>query len=124
MNYSKFVYWAPRVMSVIFVLFISLFAFDVFEEGVGWKSILGFLIHLIPSYVLILTAIIAWKRDLFGAIAYFSFTLLYVILARTGQHWGAYASICGPAIFTSILFFLNWREKRAQAQTIDKNHNL
>ena len=39
----KFILWAPRVLSILFILFISIFALDAFEEGMPlWKQIVGF----------------------------------------------------------------------------------
>jgi hypothetical protein len=28
---GKFVYWAPRVLSILFILFLALFSLDVFD---------------------------------------------------------------------------------------------
>lgn len=87
--------WTPRVLSILLVLFISLFALDVFAEK-DW--LVALLIHLIPSYVLILLAIIAWKNALIGSVLYgaiaigtavasgFEATVLYIpLLALAGM---------------------------------------
>ena len=31
----QFLFWSPRVLTILFALFLSLFALDVFEEGYG-----------------------------------------------------------------------------------------
>jgi len=68
---SKFFHWLPRVICIIAILFISLFAADSFApELTFWQQIGGFLIHLIPSFVLLGILIIAWKWELFGSIAF------------------------------------------------------
>ncbi len=64
-----FIYWIPRILLMVMILFISLFAMDSFEEGLSvWEQILGFLIHLIPSFVLVVILIVAWYRELPGGI--------------------------------------------------------
>ena len=64
---KKFLYWAPRVLSILFVAFVSIFALDVFEEGKSAGAIaLALLIHLIPTIIGIVIIVIAWKRELVG----------------------------------------------------------
>jgi hypothetical protein len=61
--------WMARVLCVLAVAFISLFALDVFSEGVGLgQKIVAFLLHMIPSFALIIFLIIAWKHELVGGI--------------------------------------------------------
>jgi peptidoglycan/LPS O-acetylase OafA/YrhL len=51
------------------ILFISLFAMDSFEgDYTVWEKIAGFMIHMIPSFVLVVILIIAWKWELAGGI--------------------------------------------------------
>ena len=46
--------WIPRVLAIMFILFISVFALDAFSGKVPFiKEFVGFLIHLIPSFILI-----------------------------------------------------------------------
>lgn len=64
MSYSeKFFYWAPRILTIGFVLFISMFALDVFSEYSGHKVLVPLFIHLIPSFVLLGALGIAWKHE-------------------------------------------------------------
>ena len=45
------VFWTPRFFGVLFALFISMFALDVFGEGRGfWETTLALLMHLIPAF--------------------------------------------------------------------------
>lgn len=61
--------WAARILCVLAIAFISLFALDVFSEGAGLGQKIGaFLLHMIPSFVLIILLIIAWKHELVGGI--------------------------------------------------------
>jgi prolipoprotein diacylglyceryltransferase len=67
----KVFHWLPRIICILAILFISLFALDSFAPGLTiWQQIGGFLIHLIPSFVLLAFLIIAWKWELAGGIIF------------------------------------------------------
>lgn len=76
---SKILYWTPRVLSILFICFLTMFSFDVFESGRSAGEIaLAFLMHNIPSIILIILLVIAWKKEIVGAVAYLGAGLLYV----------------------------------------------
>lgn len=97
---------------MVFVVFLSLFSFDVFEEYSGWNAVLPFLIHSIPSFVLLIVVIAAWKRDLVGAVAFLVAAIAYVFSVGFDRPWSWYATISGPAALVGILFLLGWFQKR------------
>lgn len=55
--------WLPRVLAIVFILFISMFALDVFGEE---QWLLALVMHLIPSFILIIITIIAWRNERVG----------------------------------------------------------
>lgn len=115
---KKIIHWLPRIFSIAFVLFLSLFALDVFPEYSGWQAVLGFLAHLLPSFVLLAVILIAWKYDLVGAIAFLSSAVLYVFMAGFDRPWSWYALISGPAVIVGILFLLSWRQKKGASDAV------
>ena len=85
---SKFFFWLPRVLCIAAILFISLFALDSFGPGLSiWQQIGAFLIHLIPSFILLALLAVAWKWEYWGGI-------LFLILG---------------IVFTPIIFQHNYR---------------
>jgi glucose-6-phosphate-specific signal transduction histidine kinase len=73
------VLWAPRILTIAFALFISLFALDVFEEGKGlWRTLIDLLLHLIPMFVLIATLVLAWRRAWIGAVVSVALAALFL----------------------------------------------
>ncbi len=68
----------PRILSIFAIGFISLFALDSFEHGTLGEQILAFLLHMIPSFVLMIILAIAWKWELIGGILYI---LLGIVLS-------------------------------------------
>ena len=54
-----------------FILFVSLFAADAFSPGLTiWQQLGAFVIHLIPSFILLTFLIVAWKWELIGGIIF------------------------------------------------------
>ena len=104
---NKIVYWFPRILSIAFVLFLSLFALDVFGEYSGWQTILAFLIHLLPSFILLAVILVAWRYDLVGAVAFLGFAVFYIFMVGFNRPWSWYVGISCPAAIVGILFFLS-----------------
>ena len=118
---SPFVYWTPRIFSIIFILFLALFSLDVFDICHGFSECaLGLFMHNIPAVILAIALIIAWKHEIVGAITFFLGGMVYtgIILhnALTGTGgWIMLAwiiQIAGPAFFIGILFLAGWLKKR------------
>lgn len=111
-------FWLPRVLTILFALFISLFALDVFGEGLGLLRTVGaLLVHLIPTAVILLLLAVAWHREWVGALAYVSLSVLYLVIAWERFHWSAYAVISGPLLLIGLLFFLGWFDRARQRST-------
>ena len=104
-------YWAPRALCIAFILFVSMFALDVFVEGRGfWRTLAALAIHLVPTYVLTAALLIAWRREWIGALLYAAAGVFFLIIARG---WPAKAVFCGTCLLVAGLFLTNWF-KRAE----------
>ena len=65
----KVFHWLPRIICLLAILFVSMFALDAFAPGrTIWQQLGDFFMHLIPSFVLIILLIIAWKWERTGGI--------------------------------------------------------
>lgn len=119
---DKVLYWTPRIICILAILFISLFALDSFEQGrTLWQNLLAFLIHLIPSFVLLVMLIIAWKWERAGGFIFLITGCVLVILygitgIRNGDNsllkmlgWGM--MLFSPFILAGILFILSHNRK-------------
>lgn len=106
-------FWAPRTLCILFALFLSLFALDVFGQGYGiWKTILALLIHLVPVYLVVVALAIAWRWEWVGAVLLLGLALAYPVL-MWGAPWDWYLLISGPLFVVGVLFLLNWRYRDA-----------
>lgn len=76
---SKFIYWTPRILSILFLLFLAMFSLDEFGNGYTFlQLILGLFMHNIPVFLLLITLLIAWRQEWVGGL--FLFWLDYYIL--------------------------------------------
>lgn len=125
---NKFVYWAPRILSIIFILFLMLFSLDIFDMNLGfWGTILGLFIHNIPVLFLLIILIISWKYEIAGGVVFILFGLFYIFKIAIGPAmdseipwltaliWSL--SIAGPALLVGILFLVCWFKKKKITQT-------
>jgi len=109
------IFWAPRILSILFIIFLALFALDVFEEGRGfWGTALALFIHLIPNFVLVIILILSWKWEWIGGILYIAAGIFYLVAVRN-QHISAYICISGTAFLIGVLFLIGWFSKRKTA---------
>ncbi|MCR4323546.1 MAG: hypothetical protein NUV37_01075 [Nanoarchaeota archaeon] len=115
---NKFLYWTPRILSIIFICFLALFSFDVFGMGLSfWQTILALFLHNIPSFLLFVILLISWKYEWVGGIAFIIVGLLYIflLLINPQLEWYMFSwslIISGPAFLIGILFFIGWFKKK------------
>lgn len=101
---KRILYWTPRIFCILFAVFLSLFALDVFNESYSFgKAILALLIHLIPTFIIVISLIIAWRKEWFGAILFFCAAIVYIVSSR-GEGWIIFA----PVLSIGLLFLLDW----------------
>jgi len=118
----KVMHWLPRILCIFAILFISLFAADSFSSDLTfWQKIFSFLIHLIPTFVMIILLIISWKRDLFGSISFILVGIVFIPIVYSMNYnlnqsvaasLGAMAGITLPFILVGILFWTSYLKKK------------
>ena len=121
-------HWLPRIICILAILFISMFAFDAFAPGLTfWQQIGGFLMHLIPSFILLALLVVAWKWELIGGII---FTIIGLVLSplvfqhnynmnhSVSMSLGIIAIITFPFVIVGILFLISYSKKRKTMTTV------
>lgn len=105
---KQILFWTPRVAGILFILFISLFALDIFDMKLGfWETIVGLFMHLIPSILLTIAIILAWRWEWVGAALFIGWAVWYVAYMR-GFYWSAYAIISGLPALIGLFFLAGW----------------
>lgn len=75
---SKALYWSPRILSILAILFISIFALDAFAPDLTlWQQLGAFFMHLIPSIGLAVLLAYAWKHEKWGGILFLLIGLIF-----------------------------------------------
>jgi peptidoglycan/LPS O-acetylase OafA/YrhL len=118
---SKFVFWTPRILVIVFALFLGMFSFDVFEEGYTfWGTVFAFFMHNLPSLILLAFLLMSWKHELVGAIIFGLLgvaglvgTVLMVPMLNRGSMFNPIFPIIGVvSLSIGILFLVGWRQKK------------
>ena len=111
-------FWAPRILTILFALFLSVFALDVFAETKGFlETLTALVLHLVPTFLVVVLLVFAWRRELIGVIAFAGLAIAYVVVMwGRGFPWVTYVMISGALLLISVLFFLSWRQ-RLRART-------
>jgi hypothetical protein len=107
--WKPLLFWTPRVLTMLFALFLSLFALDVFNEGYGfWKTILALFIHLIPTWIVLAVLAVSWRWGLVGFVVYSALGAYYVVTTWGRMQWSVYPVIAGPLFLLGALFLADW----------------
>jgi hypothetical protein len=73
-------HWMPRAIGVLYAAFISIFALDAWGTGAGfWEELAGFLIHLIPTFLVIIALVIAWKWPRVGGFLFMGLAVAFTL---------------------------------------------
>ena len=104
----KILYWFPRILAILSILFLLLFSFDSFGGDVPpGKQILGFLMHNIPVFGLIIILVIAWKYEVIGgALFIIAFIALGIFFKSTSGN-PASLIIIAPLLLAGAMFILH-----------------
>ncbi len=105
--------WLPRVVAMLFTLFISLFAFDVGEGGT--VHMLDLLMHLLPSLFCMLIIVLAWTREWLGAVTFLALAVVYAWWAREHVQW--ILLIGGPMLLLAGLYLAAWMQRKRPSAT-------
>ena len=124
----KISHWVPRILCICAILFISMFALDSFDPHLTlWQQIQAFLIHLIPTYLLILFLVVAWKWELIGGMILIIFALGFTPFIYTHNYnmnhsvWMSLSIILMinfPFILTGALFILSHYLKKKNGAAV------
>jgi hypothetical protein len=120
---DRIIYWSPRLLTIFAIGFISVFALDAFDPKLSLtQQILGFLLHMVPSFLLIAILLYAWKHEKTGGLILILLGICFtpVIFIKNYQHNGnmaislsIIALVCLPFIIAGVLFlYSHWWHNR------------
>jgi len=110
---NQLFFWIPRILTILFAGFISLFALHVFQEGRGpWETIGELLVHLIPTFILIALLVMSWKWEWIVGSVFIILGLAYMIMNFDYKQW--IIAISGPMLLIGILYLLDWNKRKSK----------
>ena len=104
---NTILFWAPRVLCLLFASFLAMFSLDAFREGHDLRST-AFAVagHLIPTALVLGALVIAWRWEWLGALLFLGLGAWYTLTTLHHPSW--ILCIAGPAFLIGVLFLLNW----------------
>lgn len=108
---AKIIHWAPRAAALLIIFFVALFSLDVFGTGASPLEVLvGFLMHNLPSIVMLVLLIIAWKRPVVGFIAFLLVGAAFAVLfVRDVYSLPNLVLFVLPLLLIASLFYADWQ---------------
>ena len=105
---EKALYWTPRIITILAILFMMMFSFDVFggNEPLS-KKLLGFLMHNIPVLILIVVLVVAWKWEIVGGVLFIVAFIAASIFFRSFRGNPGSLVVIIPFLITGILFIVH-----------------
>lgn len=105
-------FWAPRILLIVFALFLMIFSLDIFDDASSAGEIaIGLFMHNLPSLFLFVLLWLSWKHDLAGAVVFMvlgavcvvgAIASLASVMAISGQFNPLF--LIGSVVFLSIGF--------------------
>ena len=121
---NKVILWTPRILSIMLIIFLSMFSFDVFElDDVSYRLALGFVVHNIPVIVLVIALIFSWKYPLVGACTYIGagiFYAIWMLIAGEPVMVDAIFILGLPAVIIGVLFLIS--SKKSSSSKTQHSH--
>lgn len=99
--------WLPAGLGILYILFISMFALDAFSgDGSITEKIGGFLIHLIPSFVLLFVLGVSWKKPTAGGVLFILLSIIFTLYFGTYESLLNFLIISFPLAVIGLLFII------------------
>jgi len=99
--------WIPRILTILFIIFIFIFALDSFGTEDPWYlEVVGFLIHLIPTYILIAVLAIFWKKPFYCGLSYILVAVAFTLFFNTYRNLYSFLLISFLPTFIGLLFII------------------
>lgn len=97
------------VIGLLYSVFISVFAIDVFNSGVDLlEAMANFLVQLIPGVMVAVLVIWSFFRPFYASLVMIGTGLLSIWMLNTGANLINFLLISAPIIVSGILVFIAW----------------
>ena len=126
---TKALYWTARILGILAILLISLFSLDSFSsERTFLQNTTAFLMHNIPSFILLASLIIAWKWEKIGGIILtivgITFSIFIFVFNFKRNHFPVMTCLLQtlvvaiPFVLAGILFILSHFSRKKELSSV------
>lgn len=108
---NKILFWTPRILCILAIGFVMMFSVDVFDPKYTLgEQIIGFLMHNIPAWILIVLLVISWKWEFVGGIIFILISIAMILFFTKFLTMNYYSIIVtSPFMIVGALFI--WQSK-------------
>lgn len=100
--------WFPRVLAIVFALFISVFALDSFDGHASFLEKLGhLLVHLIPTALVVGAMIVAWRYRIIGGLVFIMLGMAFTIHFGTWKETELFLMFSVPLFVAGLCFIFS-----------------
>lgn len=100
--------WAPRVIALMIIVFVLLFAFNGFvPRYLAGEEVVPLVIGILPAVVLFLALVLAWFFRLAGGITWIILGMAMIIFFHTYRDELSFLTLSSPVVAVGVLFVLS-----------------
>jgi hypothetical protein len=104
-KFKQIFHWLPRILAIIGVLFLSVFALDVFVEYETLSDIaVALTMHLMPSFLLIGATVVAWRWRILGGLLFIVLGFISIFFFNTYENSLTFMIVTLPTLVVGLLF--------------------
>jgi hypothetical protein len=110
--------WIPRALMILYAAFLLLFSFDVFDSSpVTALQIQAFLIHSIPTFIILILLGVSWRAPVLAGILFFAVTCTVTFFFQTYQSIVLVSMLSLPPLIGAILFWISASKQKRASRT-------
>lgn len=114
---KQILYWAPRIIAILAILFMMVFSLDCFGPEYTFKEKMTcFIMHNIPAFIVIAALVIAWRWELIGGILFILFFLAAGIFFHSFERNPASLIVISPFLAVGLLFIWDYFLKKDKTE--------
>lgn len=107
-NQTSLLRWVPIVLMITLAIFMEIFAFD--EPILS----LGFLIHSIPSLLILVIALVSYYKPLIGGILFVILGIATVFFFDTYENIFSFFIISMPLVLMGLMLAYYWHRMKSK----------
>jgi hypothetical protein len=120
MPIRRLLHWLPRLLALFGILFLAIFALDVFGEGyTPGELVVALLMHLLPNLALLAALLIAWRWRRAGGALFVLLGVVSIFFFRTYRDPIIFLIVSLPVLVVGGLFLVDdWLDTHQPQRTV------